>query len=570
MTSPQSPPSPDLDLGQWTQGKRDRLQQLLAEKAARRVEALRIWEPLPDQERFHASRASQRVLRGGWRGGKSVCAAVEVARAATGQDPHAKYPEGPMTVWIMAYEEGNIGRTIYRLLFRPGAFRMIRDRKTDLWRAFRPWDPEDAGRKKESKPAPALIPARFIADWAWDNKGLRIFSLCRLKNGSEIFAFKSGGNPPTGDPADLVWIDEDLKYPEHHKELESRLSDRKGRLIWSAKPRSEHEALVSLCDRAEEQQARERPDVEQFRLAFSENPHIDADEKRKRIEGWSDQERQSFDYGEFGEVSLVYPSWNPSIHGVPLLCDAWDQPLRDQPTPLDRALVHLEIPRDWTRYMVVDPGHTVCAVLFAAVPPPHLADCVVLYDELYLPNCDPDVFGREVAAKASGCSFYAFLIDDRGSRVRLGTKMTVRQLYSTELAKRRIESESTGPGFLPGSDDVQAGLSAVRLWLAPREEDGTPRLRYLRTRCRALRQEFGKYRKRCIAGTLQDKPIEKHNHQMDNLRYLAMYNPSYHPPLHTSGGSAAYMAYCEMLRERERNRPQGALHLGPGKGDTPR
>jgi hypothetical protein len=49
-----------------------RLQRVVTELAKRKIEGLRLYEPMPEQERFHASNARIRILRGSNRGGKML------------------------------------------------------------------------------------------------------------------------------------------------------------------------------------------------------------------------------------------------------------------------------------------------------------------------------------------------------------------------------------------------------------------------------------------------------------------------------------------------------------------
>ncbi len=508
---------PAYDLKGFGKARAARLGDVGAERTRRRKDALRLYEPMVEQEAFHQSLATERLLRGGNRGGKSVAGYIEDARCALGLDPHNKFPiDRPLRIWLICYNEGQIGRTAYRLLFCRGAFDIIRDLKTGEWRSYQPWDPEDVAREQEVKPAPPLIPPRFAPpeSFAWKDKGRRIFNVCRLKfppghpmDGTEIHAFPSGGEPPSGDPVDLIHIDEDLVYARHVAEYQSRLSDTKGRLIWTARPHMRNDALIRMSVRAEEQADRAQPDVEEFRLTYSSNPFIDSDEKRKRLEGWSEEERRARDAGEFlFDTVLMYPSFHMDVHGIPA---------KHGRTKLDEMLADRQVPPNATRYMVVDPGHTVCAVLFAFVPPPGYGDVVVAYDELYLKQCDAAKFARAVEPKVAGHQFHAFIIDDHGSRVtQLGSGLTVRQQYSDELRARRIASRITGHGFLKGSDDVPARSAEVRRWLA-RRPDGTTRFRFFRDTMPNLVSEFRNYRKRIGVDETQDKPVPGKDHLCD-------------------------------------------------------
>ena len=558
-----------------------RLETLGAELAKRRMEAVKIYESMPGQEEFHRSLATERVVRGGVRSGKSVCCYAEDARAAMGCDPHGKYPTNrPLTIWLIVYEEQYIGKTTYRLLFRAGAFDMIKDRQTGQWRAYRPWDPDDAARFKEKKPAPPLIPPRFVKEVSWKDRKDRIFKSVTLEfgpnhpmNGAQIRFFTSGAEPPQGDPVDLVHIDEDLKYPRHVPELQSRLSDRKGRLIWSVFPHSRNDALTDMSERAERDKELvasgelNLPDVEEFRLTFSGNPFIDADEKRKRIKGWSPEERRARDLGEFlFDRILVYPTFHRETHGTPKIIG--DATVREGYfQEVDWLLRRRQVPTDWTRYMVVDPGHTLGATLFAAIPPSNVGDFVVCYDELYISNCEPHKWITLVTPKLAGHSFRAFIMDEHGGRQRSAVSaQTTRQHYTNKLREANIFSETTGATFLPGSDDVPGRIASVRDWLTIRP-DGTTKLLVIVETCPNLVSEFGLYKKkRLVGGEILDLPSKGHDHLMDALGYLAAYNPQYvKPTVPEKPLSPAAALFQQWLKDSRKRRGEPAIFLGPGR-----
>lgn len=545
---------------------RDRLVAALAEKHRRRMDALRMYRPMPNQVAFHASMASERVVRGGNRSGKSTCAFAEVASAVTGipicdslgNPLPFKYPKNrPLTVWVIGYDQKHIGATIYRMLFRAGAFKIIQDQVTKIWRAWNPLDPQDAAREAETRPAPPLIPARFynIDDWAWENKGERVFSVARMKNGTEIHAFSSKGEPKMGDPVDLLHIDEDIKYPKHVAEWQARLSDFKGRLIWSAFPHSANEALIHMSRRAEMQRDRPKPDVSEVVLSYSANPYIDADEKRKRLEGWSEDERRARDSGEFLTDNVrMYPNFSLYVHGLPrrrMMGDAEPKPRNPNDKPdIEEVLrkAGWQPPGNWTRYLALDPGHATSAVLFAAVPPPEdFGDVVVIYDELYLHRQDAYQLAKAVRRKSGGQYFESFVIDHRASRqTAIGFGKTILTQYSEAFEAEGIRSAQTESGFRPGSDNVPAGIEMVREWLTIRK-DGSTRLRVVAETTPKLQEEFQLYKKHVAGDETQDKPAEgQRDHLMDCLRYLAVINPEYVKPVPGKlDPSPAYTAFQE-------------------------
>jgi hypothetical protein len=220
--------------------------------------------------------------------------------------------------------------------------------------------------------------------------------------------------------------------------------------------------------------------------------------------------------------------------------------------------------------MVVDPGMGTCAVLFAAVPPPHLGEYVVAYDELYLHNAHPVMFGDAVANKTSGQVFHAFIIDDRFARQRqTSSGITTKQAFTQELESRNIRSETTGHGFLKGSDDIPNRTMAVQTWLA-RRRDGTTRFLYLPRMVPNLVEEFSLYKKRIGRDETSDTPIPEHNHLQDCLAYLAAYNPQFHFPdpasRPLSSANQAWEAYQE--RKRRRDGSDQSVRLGPSSGTS--
>ena len=334
---PPPPPPPEApgDLPGITQHALEQIREVHAELANRRHEALRLYEPMPLQDEFHRCLASERIVIGGNRSGKSLCTFIEDARAVTGQDPYDKYPKENGNLVIVGRNWPHIGVTVYPMLFKCGAFKIVRDEETHKWRAFRPL--VEGHRLKETKPAPPLIPPRFIKDISWVQKNAGYINTVDLVNGWRILFFSSEGEPPQGFQADLVHIDEDINNERFVGEMQARLSDRKGRFVWSAMPHSKNNALLGLHDRAEKSANDPDAIIKLFRLRFLDNAHIDAREKEKNIERWSAQgadEVRMRAEGEFTlDSNLMYPSFNLAVHEVKRV---------DLPA----------IPDDWTRYEI--------------------------------------------------------------------------------------------------------------------------------------------------------------------------------------------------------------------------
>ena len=541
----------DLAAGDYIPASQaEQLRALLAERARRKIESLRQYEPLPAQAEFHKSTARIRVLRGSNRGGKTLPAAVEVARAVTGRDPHNKYPKENGRWYCVAKDLKELGEVMWPKLAKAGAFKIIRDLQTGLWRAYRPWDPADAVREGEVKRAPPLIPPRLIKGISWHNKGEGQPSLVRLHNGWELSFYSSLGKPPHGSDINGWWFDEEIVDGEWLPEMSARILDRHGCGIWSATPQAGTEQLFELHERAERERHRENPSCREFFISLANNPHITDQAKKALAEDLqSEEEYRVRIEGEFAITSFkVYPEFRMEVHGVD-----W-----------------FEIPGDWCRYAIVDPGHQVCAVLFAAVPPPGHGNHVYLYDELYLRDCDAIKFAEAMARKAVGQTIQAFIIDpNMAAYTEVGIGKTVLQQYTDALREKRVASVATGHSFHLAMDDITAGVLKVHGWLRVRE-DGKPKLLVLRDALPNFEWEVKRYYKKRENGMVTDKPNQKrNNHLMDDLRYLAMYDPKYIRPKGRSGKPDGALAAlrAKQQRARERNGPR-SVNLGPGSGNA--
>jgi len=482
--------------------------------------------------------------------GKSLSTFVEDARAATGQDPYNKYPKENGNLVVVGRNWPHVGLVIVPMLFRAGAFKIIRDSVTGEWRAFDPTrdDPQFA------KPAPPLIPPRFVKDMSWVLKNAGYLNKAELTNGWTIYCFSSEGDPPQGFQADLVHIDEDINNERWVGEMQARLADRKGRFIWSAMPHSKNDALLGLSERADKEAelGNEKPLIKKFTFRFLDNAHIDQEEKKKNIERWSAlgvEEVRMRAEGEFTtESTLMYPTFNTSVHVIP------------------RAeLPAGQVPPDWTRYVAIDPGHTVMAAVFGAVPPDE--KFLLIYDELYIRQCNSLIFGEQFAAKAQEQLFYNFIIDMHGGMLRdLGSGRLPHELYSEELKKRGIRSMISGHGFTPGSDDIPARTALVRQMLHIRG-DGSTKLKVLEGACPNLLREIKRYRKKTTTVNGQvyvtDEPQSRGEvHAVQTLEYLCAYEPKYHAPPKSFGPEPWWVKWLAD-KKRRNGGDDPCIILGP-------
>lgn len=538
-----------MDLADLSKVERAQLLEVLAEFAEREMEALAIFEPMPEQERFFASAADERLGIGGNRGGKTTATCVEIARAVTGQDPHDKYPKRDGRCILVGKDLTHCSKVFYTKLFKPGAFQIIRDLETDRWRVFRPNDADDLDREEDARLAPPLISPRYY-DYkkiSWENKKEELPKTITMKNGWQIFFFSSLGIPPQGWDIDLACFDEEITHPKWYPEISARLLDRRkrnrktgkvrsGKFIWSATPQAGTVQLYELFRRAEEEDFEAGKTIEVFHYGMLGNAYISQHSKDSFIRKFasSEEEYRVRVLGQFALLGTrVYGEFMPrGPHG----CDAFP------------------IPRDWTRYAVLDPGRQVCAILFAACPPPGL-DVVVpgpdgedvhlgcgrtfLYDELYIKRASAAIVAEEVRRKLGEQVITRWIIDARAGRItEIGSGLTHEEQYRLAFVKAGIFS---GPGVLgqpngfawstaSGGDDVKAGIEAVRAnWHL--DDTGRSKWLVLRGKVEKLCWEAEIYSyKRLPDGLVTDEIIKHNDHMMDNLRYLACYRPRYVKP----------------------------------------
>lgn len=543
----QPPPKPEV-LGGVTQHQLGQMRDVQSALTERRLEALRLYQPMPHQEEFHQCMASERIVLGGNRGGKTLAVAVEAARAATGQDPYGKYPKEGGNLAIVGRNWPHIGLVIYPILLKAGAFRIIKDAETGQWRSIRPGDD-----KSKSKPAPPLIPPRMVKDTSWVLKNAGYLSKLELVNGWTIWCFSSEGDPPQGYQADMIWLDEDLNNERWVGECQARLADRKGRFVWSAMPHSKNDALIGLCERADKaiEDGVENPIIKKFTFRFLDNQFIDQEEKRKNLERWSAlgaEEVKMRAEGEFTtESTLMYPSFNRSVHVLP----------REE-LP--------QVPPDWTRYVAIDPGHAVMATLFAAVPPDE--KFLLFYDELYIRNCNAMIWGEQFFEKSSQQHIYAAIMDMHGGLLRdLGSGRLPHELYSEELKKRKYSFQIGGTSFIPGSDDIPARTSMVRQMMHIKG-DGTTRFKILEGSCPNLLRELKRYRKKTTTVNGQvfvtDHPQTRGEvHACQAAEYLCAFEPKYHPPPRNFGPDPWWVKWMVDRKRRQRESEDSCIILGP-------
>ena len=491
----------------------------LKELSLRQCDSLEIFRPLKAQESVFLSGATELLVRGGNRSGKSTSVAVRFAAIARDKEitlndgrrvrMRRRYQRGKLlTMWVIAYDAKYIGQTIHRLLFRPGLFKIIRDENTGNWVPYEPRNESHAARADEVTDAPPLIPESWVkpGSWDWENLGNHEFRRVVIMNPhsgeelAEIYAYSSKGDPKAGDPVDHIWIDEKIKYPRHYGEWQARILDRRGRIDWSSWPALGNSALTDLTKRAKKAKEAGDKRVEEIVLRTDDNTTFSEEQFRQWASGFSEEEYMARVSGEYQTDSLkMYPLFSKEI------CGAIVEGSRED--DLSKALRpgNGEPPEDWTREMILDPGTTNPAVLFCAIPPPNLGTYYVIYDEICIPRLDAKQLARKIKDKIGNRMFERFIIDPRAARqTPMGFGKTVMQNYSDEFEKVGVMCRRTGSSFTFGSDQVAARIQVLQEWMHIQASTGLPKLRIVTRRCPTLVEQLQEYEKRMVANVIDD------------------------------------------------------------------
>jgi hypothetical protein len=486
-----------------------------------RAEGLAMYLPMPLGQQFHACHAKWRLADGSNRSGKTMTTAVEAARAWCGCDPYNKYPPKSGNSLVVSLDNDHLSM-LWRKCAEPGAFKIIPDEHTKLWRAVRPdpnnptqIDPYDEAYREKWRDAPPLIPPRMIAgEPAWDEKKRGIPRVVKFTTGWKALFRSSEGKPPQGDHYNLVMFDEEMENTNFYYEAvrglvstgEAPQHAPKG--IWSATAQVANYELAELRDKAEHGSEH----VKLFKFLLDNNPYIPREEKQAFLESLSEDERRTRYYGIPALVGRkIYSTYEPmGLHG----CDPF------------------EIPPAWTRYVIIDPGRQHCGTLFVAIDPDQRH--AWLYDGFDLRNGDATLWAAEVTRRQTEHRFEAFIIDQQmGKEHPPGAGLNVAQQYFAALTEAGIEPRVLGPlgGFFPGSNDVLAREEALLGWMQIRGSgpfSGSPRLQVMRGRAPA---ELDKQIRMAHYDLKKpDKRVHENEDLLVCLEYAAAYNPTYREP----------------------------------------
>jgi hypothetical protein len=506
---------------------------LVKQLLAREYEALNLYEPLPMAEQFHKCNSLWRLADGGNRASKTLTCCVEDARALTGQDPYRKYPTKNGRAIFVGLKLTHIA-LLYRALFEPGAFKLIKDEHTKLYRSVRydrndprSLQPYDLAFREKWIDAPPLIPKRFYYKPAWEDVRQRIPKTIRFKNGWHTLWLSALGDPEQGEHYNLVHFDEEMPNPEFYTEAHrglTRLHEtiaQRPKGIWSATSQVANIELAEL--RAKAKQDPDSDFVQHFVFLIEDNPYFLSEARQEFQDGLSEEDKLTRYHGiPASEVRRIYPTFKPegdSALGTGHGCDAFE---------IDPAI--------FTRYIITDPSVRHCATLLVAIDP--ATQYLTVYDAFDINQATARLWAEEIRKRQNGFLFEAAVLDKQmGSQSTMGREnTTVAREYWEALKEAGVEVRRKGDlqGFIPSCNDVEARTHALIKTLEVRgygEHLGTSRLRIMRGLTPELRKQVQRQQTdpRNPKKRLHDKRFPYDF--CDDLEYAAAADLPYHTPV---------------------------------------
>jgi hypothetical protein len=205
-----------------------------------------------------------------------------------------------------------------------------------------------------------------------------------------------------------------------------------------------------------------------------------------RVEQWNQE--YEIDARALSQAK-VYPQFIPDVHLS--------------------SFTYQDLPKEWTRYMCIDPGMDApTAVLWLCVSPDGK---LLVYDEYYERHKTITQNANAIKEKEQrhGAEPLVRLIDPSAFKTTL-----IGSTVATEYAKEGIYVS-------PANNNLNAGIELVKIWLDRRDKDGDPDIVFSSSLVN-LQSEFRRY-----LFKTRDKPMKGYDHLLDCLRYILMASPGY-------------------------------------------
>lgn len=396
--------------------------------------------------------------------------AQEVAYWLTESHPYQKTPKAPKIVLISP------------------AYRLIQE---GVWRHLK-----------------AILPEWLIEEQGTHIPGWQIPTYVKMTTGGQMdFVSVQGAEDARRRIAamkiDLVVVDEEIEEEFREELLARRLASGGREIIGATLVRSEP-WLLDLRSRAL------AGDEDIFLVTFStrracEVGHVDKRVVKEAEITWSEEKLAVRLEGQARtSVGLIFPEFNAKKHIV---------------DPFD-------IPKDWTRYMCIDPGWRVCGALWAAVSP---GGKYVVYREFYYTGVDYKELANNIFA-AEGYKYeeeHKVWYPDDSTEYIEQRWIDPSGFGHHESGELKIGNLLSLPPYniecAPARNDRDVSIELCKRALME-DLDGVPKMRVFRT-CKNFAHEMVHYRFVKQTSNSRDPPSvaqKKDDHLIDCWRYLEL------------------------------------------------